>query len=49
MAAEVKAALLLFIDELKMAPFTVTVRWSNGTEIDAGCGQLVVNTGGVQS
>ena len=38
-----------FIDVLKMAPFTVTVRWSNGTEIDAGCGQLVVNTGGVQS
>ena len=39
-----------FIKALKNVPFTVTVRWSNGTEIDAGCGQLAVNAGGgVQS
>jgi 23S rRNA (adenine2503-C2)-methyltransferase len=39
-----------FINALKNVPFTVTVRWSNGTEIDAGCGQLAVNAGGsVQS
>ena len=31
-----------FIDALKNAPFTVTVRWSKGTKIDAGCGQLAV-------
>jgi adenine C2-methylase RlmN of 23S rRNA A2503 and tRNA A37 len=31
-----------FIDVLKNAPFTVTVRWSKGTKIDAGCGQLAV-------
>ncbi|NQV36553.1 MAG: radical SAM protein, partial [Candidatus Marinimicrobia bacterium] len=29
-----------FLKELKEAPFTVTVRWSKGTDIDAGCGQL---------
>lgn len=29
-----------FIETLKSAPFTVTVRWSKGTDIDAGCGQL---------
>ena len=27
---------------LKEAPFTTTVRWSKGTNIDAGCGQLAV-------
>tara|TARA_Y100001968_G_scaffold308277_1_gene326883 strand:- start:128 stop:874 length:747 start_codon:yes stop_codon:yes gene_type:complete len=35
----------LFVDELKTARFTVTVRWSNGTDIDAGCGQLAVFSG----
>ena len=39
-----------FINALKNVQFNVTVRWSNGTEIDAGCGQLAVNAGGgVQS
>ena len=32
----------IFINALKNAPFTVTVRWSKGTKIDAGCGQLAV-------
>ena len=32
----------IFINSLKNAPFTVTVRWSKGTKIDAGCGQLAV-------
>ncbi|MBC8346943.1 MAG: 23S rRNA (adenine(2503)-C(2))-methyltransferase RlmN [Candidatus Marinimicrobia bacterium] len=31
-----------FLHSLKDAPFTVTVRWSKGTDIDAGCGQLAV-------
>ena len=31
-----------FLHSLKHAPFTVTVRWSKGTDIDAGCGQLAV-------
>ena len=31
-----------FLDELKSASFTVTVRWSHGTDINAGCGQLSV-------
>ncbi len=31
-----------FIDALKKAPFPVTVRWSKGTDIAAGCGQLAV-------
>ena len=31
-----------FLKSLKDAPFTVTVRWSKGTGIDAGCGQLAV-------
>tara|TARA_B100001113_G_scaffold304586_1_gene264954 strand:- start:242 stop:583 length:342 start_codon:yes stop_codon:yes gene_type:complete len=31
-----------FINVLKNAPFTITVRWSKGTKIDAGCGQLAV-------
>lgn len=30
-----------FLTFLEDAPFTVTVRWSRGTDIDAGCGQLV--------
>ena len=29
-----------FLFHLKPAKFIVTVRWSNGTDIDAGCGQL---------
>ncbi len=33
-----------FISALKNAPFTVTVRWSKGTKIDAGCGQLAVKS-----
>ena len=32
----------LFLKSLHEAPFTVTVRWSKGTDIDAGCGQLAV-------
>ncbi len=31
-----------FLSSLKNAPFTVTVRWSKGTDIDAGCGQLAI-------
>jgi len=34
-----------FLSELKSASFTVTVRWSHGTEINAGCGQLSVMEG----
>lgn len=34
-----------FLAELDSAPFTVTVRWSRGTEIAAGCGQLATRTG----
>ncbi|MFH1852529.1 MAG: 23S rRNA (adenine(2503)-C(2))-methyltransferase RlmN [Candidatus Neomarinimicrobiota bacterium] len=33
-----------FIEMLYNAPFTVTVRWSKGTGIKAGCGQLAVAT-----
>ena len=29
-----------FLEPLKHAPFPVTIRWSKGTDIDAGCGQL---------
>ena len=32
----------LFMKKLNKAPFPVTIRWSKGTDIDAGCGQLVV-------
>ena len=32
-----------FMSKLKYAPFPVTIRWSKGTDIDAGCGQLAVN------
>ena len=31
-----------FLSSLDDAPFMVTVRWSNGTDINAGCGQLAV-------
>ncbi len=31
-----------FLEELKASPFTVTVRWSGGDKIRAGCGQLAV-------
>ncbi len=31
-----------FLDELNSASFIVTVRWSHGTDINAGCGQLSV-------
>lgn len=31
-----------FLSSLESAPFMVTVRWSNGTDINAGCGQLAV-------
>jgi 23S rRNA (adenine2503-C2)-methyltransferase len=33
-----------FVRAFKAAPFTVTVRWSYGTTIQAGCGQLAVET-----
>ena len=29
-----------FLSSLNNAPFPVTVRWSKGQDIDAGCGQL---------
>ena len=31
-----------FLAQLKDASFPVTVRWSKGTDIDAGCGQLAI-------
>ncbi|MEC9457029.1 MAG: 23S rRNA (adenine(2503)-C(2))-methyltransferase RlmN, partial [Candidatus Neomarinimicrobiota bacterium] len=34
-----------FLSTLKKAPFPVTVRWSKGVGIDAGCGQLATKTG----
>lgn len=34
-----------FMAELKNSPFPVTVRWSKGTDIDAGCGQLAGKSG----
>ena len=33
-----------FMNLLKLAPFPVTVRWSKGTDIDAGCGQLATKS-----
>ena len=33
----------IFMKKLKNAPFPVTVRWSKGTDIDAGCGQLAIS------
>ena len=32
-----------FMSKLRFAPFPVTIRWSKGTDIDAGCGQLAVS------
>lgn len=32
-----------FLGNFINAPFTVTTRWSKGADINAGCGQLVVN------
>ena len=32
-----------FLSQLKNVPFQVTVRWSRGTDIKAGCGQLAVD------
>jgi 23S rRNA (adenine2503-C2)-methyltransferase len=32
-----------FLGNFKIVPFTVTTRWSKGADINAGCGQLVVN------
>jgi len=32
-----------FLSNFSNAPFTVTTRWSKGADINAGCGQLVVN------
>ena len=31
-----------FLNNFKDVPFTVTTRWSKGSDINAGCGQLVV-------
>ena len=31
-----------FLSCFESVPFIVTVRWSNGTDINAGCGQLAV-------
>jgi len=33
-----------FLQLLKKAPFPVTIRWSKGTTIDAGCGQLATSS-----
>mgnify|MGYP000276842464 CR=1 FL=1 len=33
-----------FVNELSDCPFIVTVRWSKGTSIEAGCGQLALKT-----
>ncbi len=33
----------VFMRKLNRAPFPVTIRWSKGTGIDAGCGQLVTS------
>lgn len=32
-----------FLGNFSNAPFTVTTRWSKGADINAGCGQLVIN------
>ena len=32
-----------FLFHLKPSKFIVTVRWSNGTDIDAGCGELAIS------
>ena len=31
-----------FMNKLRSARFPVTIRWSKGTDIDAGCGQLAI-------
>ena len=31
-----------FLAQLQNVSFPVTVRWSKGTDIDAGCGQLAI-------
>ena len=31
-----------FMNKLRSAQFPVTIRWSKGTDIDAGCGQLAI-------
>jgi len=31
-----------FVIALRSAKFPITVRWSKGTDIDAGCGQLAI-------
>ena len=33
----------VFLNPFKNAPFPVTVRWSKGQDINAGCGQLATN------
>ena len=33
--------IMIFLKVFKNAPFPVTVRWSKGQDIDAGCGQLI--------
>ena len=44
-----RASCILFLFDtlilvlFKNAPFPVTVRWSKGQDIDAGCGQLATN------
>lgn len=38
-----------FIYALKKAPFPVTMRWSKGTDIAAGCGQLAVRESSVNN
>ena len=38
-----KRAIYDFLDPLLNAPFPVTIRWSKGQDIDAGCGQLATN------
>ena len=38
-----KKKFMFFLTPFKKAPFPVTVRWSKGQDIDAGCGQLATN------
>ena len=35
-------AIKIFYEKLKSASFSTTIRWSNGVDIDAGCGQLAI-------
>lgn len=37
-------AIKSFLHPLKKAPFPVTIRWSKGTDIEAGCGQLATTS-----